>query len=125
MGQSIHDLHAQLIAYLEEGKFAEGIEDFYADDVIAREGQAEANSGREALAAAERTFLEKVTAYHGIEVHATAIDETSEGNGTVFYEATMRWDQSDKGAVVVEQAIVERWADGKVADIRFYGNFEG
>lgn len=125
MSQSIATLHAQLIGYLEEGKFAEGIEDFYADDVVAREGHAESNSGRLALAAAEREFLQKVTAYHGIEVHATAVDETSPGNGTVLYEATMRWDQSDKGAVVVEQAIIERWRDGKVADIRFYGNFEG
>ena len=125
MSQSIADLHAQLIAYLEEGKFAEGIEDFYADDVVAREGLAEANRGRTALAEAERVFLKKVTAYHGLEVHATAIDEQSPGTGTVFYETTMKWDQSDKGAVEVVQAVVERWRDGRIEDIRFYGNFEG
>ena len=125
MSESIRDRHAQLIAYLEEGKFAEGIEDFYADDVVAREGTAEANRGRATLAEAERVFLKKVTAYHGIEVHATAVDETSPGNGTVLYEATMRWDQSDKGAVEVNQAVVERWRGGEIADIRFYGNFEG
>ena len=125
MSQSIRTLHDELIGYLEEGKFAEGIEDFYADDVVAREGTSEGQRGRTELAEAERIFLKKVTAYHGIEVHSTAVDESQEGTGTVFYEATMRWDQSDKGAVEVVQAVVERWRDGKVVDIRFYGNFEG
>lgn len=125
MGRSIEELHNELIHYLEDGKFAEGIETFYADDVVAREGTQPSNQGRLELAAAERVFLEKVTAYHGIEVHATAIQDHGNGDGVVFYEATMRWNQSDKGEVVVDQAVVERWADGKVVDIRFYGNFEG
>ena len=47
-----------------------------------------------------------------------------EENGTVFYEAVMQWDQSDKGHVRVDQVVVERWANGKIAHIRFYGNFD-
>jgi hypothetical protein len=72
----------------------------------------------------ERAFLTTVTAYHGIEVLATAIDDQGGGNGVVFYEAIMQWDQSDKGHVSVNQVVVERWKNGKIAHIRFYGNFD-
>ena len=121
---SLEPLHNQVIDYLKAGKFAEGIEDFYAENVSARENGGEPSVGRDQMAATERRFLQKVTAYHGIEVLATAIDDQGNGNGTVFYEAIMRWDQSDRGAVEVNQTVIERWQDGKIADIRFYGTFD-
>lgn len=115
--------HAELMQYVAEGKFAEGIEDFYAVDVVARENGNEPRSGRDALATAERAYLEGVTAYHGITVHHTAIDDQGDGNGTVVYEAEMRWDHKEGGAVHVHQCVIERWTAGEVADIRFYGTF--
>ena len=121
---SLQELHGQVIQYLKEGKFAEGIEDFYADDVTVQENTNPPSQGRVALAESEREFLSKVTAYHGIDVLATGIDDQGGGNGTVLYEAVMKWDQSDRGAVVVEQTVVERWKDGKISHIRFYGNFD-
>lgn len=121
---SLQALHNQVIEYLEQGKFAEGIEDFYAEDVVSRENANSPVKGRSVLSATERRFLQKVTAYHGIRVLGTAIDDQGSGNGTVFYEAVMEWDQSDRGRVTVEQAVVERWKNGKIASIRFYGNFE-
>lgn len=124
MSNSLATLHGQVIEYLEQGKFAEGIEDFYAEDATAQENAQAPSKGRDAMATAERGFLQKVTAYHGIEVLATAIDDQGDGNGTVLYEAIMRWEQSDRGAVTVEQAVVERWKNGKIQAIRFYGNFD-
>ena len=124
MSQSVRELHDQLIGYLKEGKFAEGIEDFYAEDVTAQENSKPPAKGRSAMAAAEREFLEKVTAYHGIDVLSTAIDDQGNGSGVVFYETVMRWEQADRGAVTVEQTVVERWTNGKVSSIRFYGNFD-
>lgn len=121
---SLQQRHDQVIQYLQEGKFAEGIEDFYTEGVTASENGGEPSRGRSQMAATERRFLQKVTAYHGIEVLATAVDDQGDGNGIVFYEAIMRWDQSDRGAVTVHQTVVERWNDGKIADIRFYGNFD-
>ena len=122
---SVRELHDQLINYLNQGTFAEGIEDFYHEDVTAQENSNEPSKGREALAANERRFLKKVTAYHGTTVHATAVDGQGDGNGVVFYEATMSWDQSDRSETVsVHQTVVERWRDGKIGSIRFYGNFE-
>ncbi len=122
---SVTELHSQLIEYLNQGKFAEGIEDFYHQGVVAQENSNEPSIGREALAANERKFLSKVTAYHGTKVHATAIDDQGDGSCTVLYEATMSWDQSDRPQTVsVDQAVVERWRDGKIESIRFYGNFD-
>jgi hypothetical protein len=122
---SVAERHNQLIEYLTQGKFAEGIEDFYHTDVATQENSEEPAVGREAIAENERQFLQKVTAYHGITVHATAITDEGEGTGTVLYEATMSWDQSDRPHKVdVNQAVVERWRNGRIASIRFYGNFD-
>ncbi len=124
MSVTLKQLHSDLIDYLHEGKFAEGIEAFYAEDVTAQENAGELSRGRAEMAATERRFLSKITAYHGIDVHATAIDDHGNGSGVVFYEATMKWDQSDRPELVnVHQTVVERWKDGKVEAIRFYGNF--
>lgn len=124
MSQSLQSLHAQVIDYLKQGKFAEGIEDFYAEDATAQENTNSPTVGRATMVKNEREFLTKVTAYHGIEVLATGIDDRGEGNGVVFYEAIMKWEQRDKGHVDVNQVVVERWKNGKIADIRFYGNFD-
>ncbi len=124
MSQSIQELHTQVIEYLKQGKFAEGIEDFYAENASAQENTNPPTVGRATMIENERQFLSKVTAYHGIEILATGIDDQGGGNGVVLYEAVMQWDQSDKGHVSVNQVVVERWKDGKVANIRFYGNFD-
>ena len=124
MSQSLQTLHEQVIEYLKQGKFAAGIEDLYAEDATAQENTKPPTVGRAKMVENERKFLTKVTAYHGIEILATAIDDQGGGNGVVFYEAIMQWDQSDKGHVSVNQVVVERWKNGKIAHIRFYGNFD-
>ena len=124
MSQSLQSLHEQVIEYLKQGKFTEGIEDFYAEDATAQENTKPPTVGRATMVENERQFLTKVTAYHGIEILATGIDDQGGGNGAVFYEAIMKWDQSDKGQVSVNQVVVERWKNEKITDIRFYGNFD-
>ena len=124
MSQNLKELHAQVIEYLQQGKFAEGIEDFYAENATAQENTNPPTVGRATMVENERQFLTKVTAYHGIEVLATGIDDQGGGNGVVFYETIMQWDQKDKGHVSVNQVVVERWKDGKIFNIRFYGNFD-
>ena len=124
MSKSLADLHGQVIDYLKQGKFTEGIEDFYTEDATAQENANPPTVGRTTMVTNERAFLAKVTAYHGIEILTTAIDDHGGGSGVVFYEAIMQWDQSDKGHVTVNQVVVERWKDGKIAHIRFYGNFD-
>lgn len=124
MTESIERLHDELIDYLKDGKFAEGIETFYAENATAQENNKPISTGRAQMAADERVFLEKVTAFHGIDILGTAIQDEGNGSGTVFYEAVMRWTQRDVGEVTVQQAGVERWSHGKVQSIRFYGDFD-
>ncbi|MGB0909108.1 MAG: hypothetical protein ACPGYT_02000 [Nitrospirales bacterium] len=123
MSAKLSDLHSQVMDYLQQGKFAEGIEDFYAENATAQENTNAPTVGRATMVKNERAFLSKVTAYHGIEVLATAVDDQGGGSGVVLYEAVMKWEQSDKGHVTVNQVVVERWEDEKIAHIRFYGNF--
>ncbi len=124
MSKSLKDLHSEVIEYLKQGKFAEGIEEFYAEDATAQENTSAPTVGRATMVKNEREFLTKVTAYHGIEILSTGIDDQGGGNGVVLYEAIMQLDQADKGHVAVNQVVVERWKDGKIAHIRFYGNFD-
>ena len=124
MSVLLETLHNQVIGYLKEGKFVEGIEDFYAEDSTARENSNPPTKGRKAMAVNEQKFQKKVKQYHGLDILATAIDDHGDGTGVVLYECVMKWEQTDKGHVEVEQAVVERWKNGKIAHIRFYGNYE-
>lgn len=125
MNAPLIQLHDQLLQYLRDGKFAEGIEDFYAEEVTAQENAGPITRGRVEMAKNERRFQKKLTKYHGIRVHARNIDDQGSGNGVVFYETTMSWEQFDRtGIVEVDQVVVERWKDGKITSIRFYGNYE-
>ena len=85
MSQSLQTLHEQVIEYLKQGKFAEGIEDLYAEDATAQENTKPPTVGRAKMVENERKFLTKVTAYHGMEILATAIDDQGGGNGVVSY----------------------------------------
>jgi len=124
MSEKLETLHNQVIAYLKDGKFVEGIEDFYSEHATAQENSNPPTKGRKAMAATEQKFQKKVKTYHGIDILVTAIDDQGGGTGVVLYECVMKWEQTDKGHVEVEQAVVERWKDGKIAHIRFYGNYE-
>ena len=118
------ECHEALIDYLRQGKFAEGIDDFYAADVVAQENGNPSRSGRDALAKAEREYLAGVTRYDGIQVHQAMIRDDGNGDGVVMYECEMKWHHETGGEVHVQQAVVEHWKAGKVKNIRFYGTFQ-
>ncbi len=124
MAMKLEALHDQVIAYLRKGKFVEGIEDFYHENATAQENAQPATIGRTNMAVIERKFQKKVKVFHGIDVLATAVDDQGESTGVVFYECVMKWEQTDKGSLTVEQTVVERWKNGKIAHVRFYGNYE-
>ena len=119
---SIRELHQQIIDALEQGDFVGPIEKFYAEDVVVQSNDDPPATGRDAIAAAERNNVEGVTALHGIKVQATAFDDQGEGSGVVFYECEMHWEHTDRPKVDINQTVVERWKNGKIASIRFYGD---
>ena len=62
MSKNLSDMHAQVIEYVKQGKFAEGIEEFYAEDATAQENTNAPTVGRATMLENERAFLTKVTA---------------------------------------------------------------
>lgn len=118
----IRELHQEIIDALEKGDFVGPIEKFYADDVVVQANDDAPSTGRDAIAAAEKEYVEGVTAFHGIKVHATAVDDQGDGNGVVFYECEMHWEHTGRPKVDINQTVVERWKNGKIASIRFYGD---
>ena len=118
------DLHQSIIDAIQKGDFVGPIDAFYADDVVAYTNSGEPSRGREAISEAEAAYVEGVTAFHGVEVFDTAINDQGGGNGTVFYECRMRWEHVKRPVVDVRQTVVERWQHGKIVEIRFYGDVQ-
>ncbi len=119
---NIKELHQEIIDALQKGDFVGPIEKFYAEDVVVQANDEAPTTGRDAIAAAESDYVEGVTAFHGVKVHATAIDDQGNGNGVVFYECEMHWEHTGRAKVDINQTVVERWKNGKIASIHFYGD---
>ena len=118
------DLHQSIIEAIQNGDFVGPIDAHYADDIVAITNSGEPARGRAAISAAEAEYVKGVTAFHGVEVFDTAINDLGDGNGTVFYECRMRWEHVNRPEVDVRQTVVERWQGGKIAEIRFYGDIQ-
>lgn len=118
----IATLHNEIITALEGGDFVGPIEKFYAENISVQTNNEEPSHGRDAIAAAEAEYVKGVTAFHGIKVLATAIDDHGDGSGIVFYEVEMHWEHTGTPKVDIHQTVVERWKNGKIEAIRFYGD---
>jgi hypothetical protein len=80
MSKNLTDMHAQVIDYLKQGKFVEGIEEFYAEDASAQENTNTPTVGQATMVKNERAFLTTVTAYH--ELRSWPPPSTIKGEGT-------------------------------------------
>ena len=110
----------QIMKMVEDGQFVEGMEEFYAEDVVNIEGDGTRTEGKATLIANEKAFLEKVTAYHGAKIGAVAsAEDDGEGNGVTFAQYSLDADLTD-GKFTPDQVQVSRWRDGKVVEVRFY-----
>lgn len=113
----------QIIALLVKGEFVEGMEQFYADDVIAEEPTGVMIQGKQAIIDNEKKILQQVKAYHGIEVKAVGVgDDDGKGNGVTFAEYKLQVDMKDGSKFNPDQVQVTRWANGKAKHIKFYYN---
>lgn len=113
----------QIMAMLKEGQFVEGMEQFYADDVVNEEPTGATIDGLAALVAHEKNVLENVAAYHGIEVRAVGVGEDDgNGNGVTFAEYKLSVEMKDGSTFNPDQVQVIRWKDGKAVHNKFYYN---
>lgn len=123
MSESLLDKTRRMIGGLQEGKFVEGMEEFYADDVVSEEPTGAKTEGKATIIANEKDVLENVAAYHGIEIRSIGVGEDDgSGNGVTFAEYKLAVDMKDGSKFNPDQVQVTRWKGGKVRHIRFYYN---
>ncbi len=104
-----------LLGLLAQGQFIVAQEKYLADNVSLTEGNAPAKTGKELVIAEEQAVLAGVGEFIRYEVTDYAV------NGDVsFYEGVMEYVQKDGVHVKVEQAVIDRWENGKIVSERFY-----
>jgi ketosteroid isomerase-like protein len=113
--QNVKQLDDQLNAMILSGKAMEAFEQFYAEDVVMQENEKEPTVGKAANRARELAFFDSLEAFHSGALKASAA-----GDGVSFGEWEL--DVTFKGGsrVVMRQANVREWKDGKVVREKFY-----
>ena len=123
MSESLLEKTTRMIHALAEGKFVEGMEEFYADDVVNEEPTGATTEGKATIIANEKAILEQVAAYHGIEIKSIGTGEDDgNGNGVTYAEYKLSVDMKDGSKFNPDQVQVTRWENGKAKHIRFYYN---
>jgi len=107
----------ELIDYIDNGKFLEAMDEFYADNVEMRENNEPPTVGLAANIEREKQFLSMVKKWHWTMWHATAIND--EGDVS-FLEYSFHFTNTDGLPVTYEQAVVQRWQGDKIVSERFY-----
>ena len=120
---SLLDNIQQIVDGLEKGQFVEGMERFYAPDVINEEPTGESVQGLDTIISNEQKFLEGVSAFHGVTVKSVGVGEDDgKGNGVTFAEYSIRADLKDGSKFNPDQVQVTHWRDGKAVRNTFYYN---
>ena len=121
MSETLLDKNKRMIEALKEGKFVEGMEEFYADDAVNEEATGAKIEGKANIIANEKKILAGVKAYHGIEIKAMAGgSDDGKGNGVTFAEYKLTVDMNDGSTFNPDQVQVTRWREGKANHIKFY-----
>lgn len=123
MSQSLLSKTHRIMEMLRDGQFVEGMEEFYADDVINEEVGGAVIEGKANLIAHEKNVLENVAAYHGIDVKSVgAGEDDGQGNGVTYAEYKLTVDMKDGSRFNPDQVQVTRWENGRAKHVRFYYN---
>ncbi len=121
--ESLLGKNQQILDMLKKGEFVEGMEQFYADDVINEEPTGVTIKGKQAVIENEKNILQQVQAYHGIEIKSVGVGEDDgSGNGVTFAEYKLTVDMKDGSKFNPDQVQVTRWKNGKAVHIKFYYN---
>ncbi|MBB6431421.1 nuclear transport factor 2 family protein [Algisphaera agarilytica] len=123
MSESLLDKTKTILEQLKNGQFVEGMEEFYADNVVNEEPTGATIEGKAALIAHEHEVLANVAAYHGCEVRSVGVGEDDgQGNGVTFAEYKLSVDMKDGSKFNPDQVQVIRWENGKAIHNKFYYN---
>jgi hypothetical protein len=100
---------------IQQGRIMEAMEEFYADDVIMSENDAEPTVGFEANLERERDFVNN-TQWHGLELQDVIVD-----GDTSMVRWWLDFTNSNYGQrLAFTQVAFQRWVEGKIVEERFY-----
>ena len=106
---------AALIAMVEQGKYVEAIEAFYAEDATMRENNDPPRGGREKLVEGERKMLAAQKVARTLPVESFLVD----GDYSVI-----RWvfvfTRHDGTSVRMEELAHQRWRGDRIVEERFF-----
>lgn len=123
MSETLLDKTRRMIEGLKDAKFVEGMEEFYADDVINEEPTGAKVQGKAVIIANEKEVLANVATYHGIEIGSIGVgQDDGQGNGTTFAEYKLSVDMKDGSKFDPDQVQVTTWQNGKAKHVKFYYN---
>lgn len=97
------------------GRALEGLEKYYAEDIVMQENFDPPSFGKDANRRRETAFFESVARVHEVTLHSAAT------NGSVsFSEWTLDLDLKDGSRLTMRQVAARRWRDGRIVYERFY-----
>ena len=104
-----------LNAMVQQGQIMEAMNEFYADDVVMVENDAEPTVGLAANLEREQAFVDNTT-WYGADLKNVAI-----GDDLSMSQWWLDFHNTQYGArLAFTQVAVQRWRDGKIYDERFY-----
>jgi ketosteroid isomerase-like protein len=113
----------QILEMIKEGKFVEGMEQFYADDAVNEEPTGATIEGKAAIIENEKNILKQVAAFHGVDVKSVAVaEDDGHGNGVTVAQYSMQVDMKDGSKFNPDQVQVTRWKNGRAVHNKFYYN---
>ncbi len=107
--KTIEALDADLNQAILEGRGLEAFEQFYAEDVIMQENDAEPTVGKSANRIREQEFFDAITEFRGAEVLSTG-----SGDGVTFSHWHYDFTHRDWGVRDYRQVAVRTWKNGQV-----------
>ena len=100
---------------IQQGRIMEAMKEFYADNVVMAENDAEPTVGLAANLERELAFVNN-TQWHGLELKDVVVD-----GDTSMVRWWMDFTNSDYGQrMAFTQVAYQRWEDGKIAEERYY-----
>ena len=112
---SLQERLEDLFSYIRQGRIVDALNEFYTVDTVMQENDQPPTVGRAANLERERAFVNSVREWQRFDVTAKGY-----GEDVTFYETVMDWITTDGTPVHVEQVVVAKWRDGKIAHERYY-----
>jgi hypothetical protein len=114
--QSLRTSVEELNRLVAGRKLVEGIERFYADDVVMAESFTQSTTGKDANREREQAFVDGLTRWDAT-LHESVVDEN---RGIALNRWTIEYEHTQYGPGVLRQIAAQTWQDGKVVHEVFY-----